>query len=132
MRRRIVLALLVSVAVFGSLYAMAASLGGISSGNLGADTSIIASCDTNGVTAAYATAWDATDKRYEVTSVTIGGVADTCDGQTLNVSLTDSSGAQLASGTLSIPTSAATSFTVTPLSADPSAKLVEGISVLIA
>jgi hypothetical protein len=132
MRKRTILALLVSLAVFGSLYAMAASLGGISSGNLGADSSIIASCDTNGVTAAYATTWDTTDKRYEVTSVTVGGVADTCDGQTLNVSLTDTSGAQISSGTLAIPTSAATSFTVTPLSPDPSAKLVEGISVLIA
>jgi hypothetical protein len=131
MRKRTILALLASLAVFASLYAMAASLGGITSDNVGADSTVVASCDTDGVTAAYVTAWDATDKRYEITSVTVGGVADTCDGRTLSVSLTDSSGAQIGSGTLSIPTSGATSFAVAT-STPPSAKLTEGVNVLIA
>jgi hypothetical protein len=131
MRKRIILALMVSLAVFGSLYAMAASLGGITSDSVGADSTVVASCDTDGVTAAYATSWDATDKRYEITSVTVGGVADTCDGRTLSASLTDSTGAQIGSGTFSIPTSVATSFAVT-LSTAPSAKLTEGVNVLIA
>ena len=131
MRKRTILALLASLAIFGSVYAMAASLGGITSGSVGADSTVVASCDTDGVTTAYATAWDATDKRYEVTSVTVGGVADTCDGKTLSVSLTDASGAQIGSGTLALPTSVATSFGVT-MSTAPSAKLSEGVSVLIA
>jgi hypothetical protein len=131
MRKRTILALLVSLTVFASLYAMAASLGGITSDSVGADTAVVASCDTDGVTAAYATSWDATDKRYEITSATVGGVADTCDGRTLSVSLTDSSGAQIGSGTLAIPTSVATSFAVTMTTA-PSAKLTEGVNLLIA
>ena len=131
MRKRTILALLVSLVVFGSLYAMAASLGGITSDSVGADSAVVASCDSDGVTAAYVTAWDATDKRYEITSVTVGGVADTCDGRNLSVTLTDSSGAQIGSGTLSIPTSGATSFAVT-MSTPPSAKLTEGIHILIA
>jgi hypothetical protein len=131
MRKRTLLALLATLVVFGSLYAMAASLGGITSDKVGADSTVVASCDTDGVTAAYATAWDATDKRYEITSVTVGGVADTCDGRTLSVSLTDTSGAQIGTGTLAIPTSVATSFAVT-MSTPPSAKLTEGISILIA
>ena len=131
MRKRTLLALLVSLTVFGSLYAMAASLGGITSDSVGADAAVVASCDTDGVTSAYATSWDATDKRYEITSVTVGGVADTCDGRTLSVSLTDSSGAQIGTGTLSIPTSGATSFAVTMTTA-PSAKLTEGVNILIA
>jgi hypothetical protein len=131
MRKRTILALLATLVVFASLYAMAASLGGITSDSVGADSAVVASCDTDGVTAAYVTAWDATDKRYEITSVTVGGVADTCDGRTMSVNLTDSSGAQIGSGTLAIPTSGATSFAVT-MSTPPSAKLTEGINILIA
>ena len=131
MRKRTVLALLASLIVFGSLYAMAASLGGITSDSIGADSAVVASCDTDGVTSAYVAGWDPTDKRYEITSVTVGGVADTCDGRNLSVTLTDSSGVQIGSGTLSIPTSGATSFAVT-MSTPPSAKLTEGINILIA
>jgi hypothetical protein len=130
MRKRTILALLASLVVFASLYALAASLGGITSDSVGADSAVVASCDTDGVTAAYVTGWDATDKRYEITSVTVGGVADTCDGRTMSVSLTDSGGAQIGSGTLVIPTSGATSFAVT-MSTPPSAKLTEGINILI-
>jgi hypothetical protein len=131
MRKRTIFALLVSLVAFGSLYAMATSLGGITSDSVGADSAVVASCDTDGVTAAYVTAWDATDKRYEITSVTVGGVADTCDGRTMSVSLTDTSGAQIGTGSLVIPTSGATSFAVT-MSTPPSAKLTEGIHILIA
>ena len=130
MRRRTVLALIVSLMVFGSLYAMAASLGGITSDSVGADSAVVASCDTNGVTTAYVTAWDATDERYEITSVTVGGVADTCDGRTLSVNLTDPTGAQIGSGTFVIPTSVATSFAVA-MSTAPSAELTEGVNILI-
>jgi hypothetical protein len=130
MRKRTILALLVSLVIFGSLYAMAASLGGITSDSVGADSTVIASCDTDGVTAAYVTGWDATDKRYEITTTTVGGVSDTCDGRTMSVSLTDTSGAQIGTGSLVIPTSGATSFAVT-MSTPPSAKLTEGIHILI-
>ena len=130
MRRRTVLALIVSLMVFSSLYAMAASLGGITSDSVGADSAVVASCDTNGVTTAYVTGWDATDERYEITSVTVGGVADTCDGRTLSVNLTDPTGAQIGSGTFVIPTSVATSFAVA-MSTAPSAELTEGVNILI-
>jgi uncharacterized membrane-anchored protein len=131
MRKRTILALLVSLAVFGSLYVMAATLGGITSSKVGADNTVVASCDTDGVTTSYATSWDATDKRYEITSVTVAGVADTCDGETLSVSLTDSTGAQIGTGSVAIPSSAATSFAVS-MSTAASAKLTEGVNVLIA
>jgi hypothetical protein len=131
MRKRLILALLASLTVFGGLYAMAASLGGISSGNVGADSTVVASCDTDGVSTTYGTAWSGTDKRYNITSVTVQGVADTCDGATLSVSLTDSTGAQIGTGSLVIPTSAATSFAVT-MSTPPSAQATTGVNILIA
>ena len=131
MRKRTLTAALVATAVFCSVYAMAAGLGGVASNAVGADNVAVAACDSDGVSSSYTTAWDPTDKRYEITTVTIGGVDDACDGQTLSVSLTDSAGAQLGVGSVSIPTSAATSFPVS-LSTAASAKSTEGIHVLIA
>ena len=87
--------------------------------------------DADGLTASYATAWDATDERYEITSVTIGGVSDTCDGQTLYASLADSTGAQIGNGSMAIPTSEATSHTVT-LSTMPPAELTVRLHVVTA
>ena len=130
MKKRALIAILAGLVVFAGVFAMAASLGGITSTKVGADDTAVTSCDTDGVTTSYATSWDATDERYEVTSVTVGSVNDACDGQTLSVSLTDSTGAQIGSGTLAIPTSAATSHTVS-LTTPASAKLTEGVHVLI-
>jgi hypothetical protein len=79
---------------------LAASLGGITGGKVGADNTTVASCDTDGVTTSYATSWDATNKRYSVSSVTVGGANDACDGETVSLSITDASGTQLGSGTL--------------------------------
>lgn len=131
MRRRTVLALILSLAVFGGVFATANTLNGITSNKVSADNTTVASCDSDGVSAAYGTAWDATDKRYEITSVTVSGVADTCDGENLNVTLTDSAGVQIGSGSVAIPTSVATSFAVT-LTTAASAKLTENVHILIA
>lgn len=126
----ILIRVLASFMAFGVVIAMAASLGGITSSNLGADNTTVASCDTNGVTANYTVAWDATDARYEVTTVTVGGVSDTCDGQTMSVTLTNASNAQIGVGTLSIPVSGATSFGVS-LTTAASAKDTTGIHIAI-
>lgn len=131
MKRRFVISVLAGLVVFATVFAMAASLGGITSGTVGADTTTVAACDSNGVTAAYTVAWDATDKRYEITTVTVGGVADTCDGLTLSVTLADSAGTQIGSGSVAIPTSAATSFGVS-MAPQPSANATVGIHVAIA
>ena len=109
---------------------MAASLGGITSNDVGADNTAVASCDTNGVTTAYVTGWDATDRRYEITSVTVGGVNDACDGDNLSVSLTNAAGDQIGSGTLTMPVGAPTSFAVAMTTA-ASAQLTTGVHVLI-
>jgi hypothetical protein len=131
MKRRFVISVLAGLVVFAAVFAMAASLGGITSGTVGADTTTVAACDSNGVTAAYTVAWDATDERYEISTVTVGGVADTCDGLTLSVTLADSGGAQIGSGSLTIPASGATSFGVS-MAPQPSANATVGIHVAIA
>lgn len=130
MRKRTMIAILAGLLVFASVFAMAASLGGITSTEVGADNTVVASCDTNGVTTAYVTGWDATDKRYEVTSVTVGGVNDACDGDNLSVSLTNAAGDQIGSGTMVMPAGAPTSFAVA-LTTAASAQLTVGVHVVI-
>ncbi|MGH3993295.1 MAG: hypothetical protein ACRDSN_12650, partial [Pseudonocardiaceae bacterium] len=66
-----------------------------------------------------------------VSTVTVSGVADACDGQTLKVVLANSTNGSLGSGTLAIPTSAATSFGVT-MSPASSAKDSANVHVTIA
>ena len=129
--KRTLIAVTAGLAVFASVFAMAASLGGITGSTVGADNTTVASCDTDGVTTSYATSWDATDKRYEVTTVTVAAVNDACDGKSMSVSLTDTTGAQIGTGTLAIPSSVATSHAVTMTTA-PSAALTLGVHVVIA
>jgi hypothetical protein len=128
--KRTFLAICAGLVVFAGVFAMAASLGGVTSNEVGADNTAVASCDTNGVTTSYTTGWDTTDKRYEVTTVTVGGVNDACDGDNLSVSVTDSTGTQIGTGTLALPTSAATSSAVT-LTTAASAQATTGVHVLI-
>ena len=131
MKKRTGIAVLAALLVFGGVLAMAASLGGITSTKVGADNTALASCDTDGVSTSYTTAWDGADDRYEISTVTVSGVADACDTQTLSVSLTDTTGTQIGSGSLVIPSSVATSFGVS-LTTAASAKDSTGVHVLIA
>jgi hypothetical protein len=131
-RRRTIAGVLAGLTVFGVVFAMAASLGGITSGRVGADDAAVASCDTDGVTTSYASSWDATDRRYEVTSVTVSGIANLCDGQTLSVSLTDSTNAQLGSGSVAIPSDVLATQVTVSLSTAASAELTTGVHVAIA
>jgi hypothetical protein len=109
------LAALGGLAAFGILTASAASLGGLTSASLGADQTVIASCDTNGITMAYTNAYDAPSNSYKTTAVTISSVDPACATKTYKltmsdgtVSLNETSGTvTLASGSQTITLSAA-------------------------
>ncbi len=132
MKSRIISSVIAGTLVFGGVFAIAATLGGITSTKVGADNVAVASCDTDGVSTAYTTAWDATDKRYEVSNVTVSNINNACDGQTIKVTLADSAGVSLGEGTATIPSDVlATSVTVAT-SPNTSAKLTEAVHVLIA
>jgi hypothetical protein len=129
--KRKLLALLAAFVVFGSVLAMAASLGGVTGGALGADSAAVASCDTDGVTTTYATSYDAAAGEYVVTSVTVGGIANACDGRGIGVTMTDVSGTAVGSGSSTVPVNAgATSVSVT-LSPSASAEQAENVHVVI-
>ncbi len=126
MKRYLVAAIAATIA-FGAFLAMAATLGGISADNLGADSTVIASCDTDGVSTTFTVAYDATDARDEVTAVVVGGVDAACAGQNLTVTLTDGSDVSLDGTTVVAAAGANTVATTTP----PAAEAVVNVHIVI-
>ncbi len=108
------------------LTASAATLGGLGSSGLGADDTVVASCDNDGVTIDYTVVYDATDGRFEVDSADISGIAAACVGQTLDVALRDGSGTLLDSGSGTV-SGASESISMTNVSAEA----VEAASVAV-
>ena len=121
------IAAIAAIVAFGGFLAMAATLGGITADNLGADSSVIASCDTDGVTTSYTVAYDATDARDEITAVTVAGVDAACAGQTLTVTLTDGSDVQLDQTSVTAVAGANVVSATTPASAEA----VENVLIVI-
>ena len=127
MKVRVLLGLAAAAVVSGVVVAAAASLGGITSDDLGADSSVVASCDTDGVSTSYTVVYDATDGRYEVTDVVVSGIAVACTGDTLDLTLTDVGHVSIGNGSLTI---AGTSETV-DVTPDPDAEAVVGVHIVI-
>ena len=89
----------------------------------------MAACDSDGVSIAYANTYTASsgNGRYTVTSATVSGIAETCAGQTLTVTLRGAGGASLGNGSNVV---AGPSEVVT-ISGTPAAELVTGAAVVI-
>lgn len=115
--KRILIAAGAGVAAVSAVTASAASLGGVTASSLGADSAIVASCDTDGIGVDYAVTYSA--GVYKVTDVKLSGVNAACNSLKYSVSLADGTNASLvnASGTLSV-TAGAASLAVTPVSAN--------------
>jgi hypothetical protein len=130
--RRTLLALLGGVLAFAVVVGMAASLGGINSDDLGADDSVVASCDTNGVTSSYTTVYNTTTTAgFKVDDVTIGGIDDACDGQSMTITLTGAANASLGTVTQAVPVNAAFTNVVDFVAQNVLAESVTGIHVVI-
>jgi len=128
--RRTLLAVLGGVLAFALVVGAAASLGGITSTNLGANTTLLAACDTaGGISAAYSTEYVATGTPgFKVEEVTIGGVDAACVGDAMTVTLTGAAGVELGEVDAAATTGAnVLSF----LSDDVLAESVTGIHVTI-
>jgi len=67
--------------------ASAATLGGLTTQTLGAETAVVAGCDTNGIDISYATSYNATTQLYEVTAVELLNVDAVCVTQLARVAL---------------------------------------------
>ncbi len=127
--KRILIAIVVGLAVFGGTFAFAASLGGVTTGTVGDSATVIASCDTDGVTATFgAPSWDGTNLRYGLTSLNVSNINAACNGLGIRVTLKDSGGASLGESTGTVAAGAA-ALTFSP---SVSAQSVTGIDVVIA
>jgi hypothetical protein len=129
MKKRLIVSAVTGTVMFGSVFAFAASLGGVTTDKLGADDAEVQSCDTNNVAVDYDTAYSATTKRYEVTDVVVSSIEAACNGQTITVGLAKTDGTKVGDGTVANLTSA--SVTV-PINEKPAAEDVNQVHVVIA
>ena len=129
--RRLALALIVTAVTFSIIYGVAASLN-VTANTLGSGTGSVTSCDTNGVATAYATAYEAAVAGYEVTTVSVTGVATPgCDGKSMKVTLIGAADASLAEQTVTLATPAADPTTVDFTSDNVLASGVVKVAVVI-
>lgn len=139
--KRYLAALAIGGAVFGTVLASAATLGTITDGTLGASDAAVDGCQELGLSTNYVAAWDATDNRYEVTSVEVNGLTAACAGKRIGIVLVDSLNAKLAENSTSdhlapVPGTGAypavQTFALTPAApANPSVASVEGVRLTI-
>ena len=130
MSKRKTLAIVSAVAAFAAVSASAASLGALSSTSLGAGTTIVAPCDTDGMIASYTTAYNAGTSQYIVTAVKLTGVNAACGTLAADLTLSDSLNASIGSATVASLTVAAGVATI-PVGGAVSAKAVTGLSLVI-
>mgnify|MGYP003542207028 CR=1 FL=1 len=126
--KRTLIAITAGLAVTGGVFASAASLGGVTSTNLGSSATVVASCDTDGVALAYTTAFDAPSGTYRVSAVTVSGIAAACSGQQIEVALRNSAGTTSVSTARTTVSGTSQSLTVNPTY---DAAAVDSASVLI-
>ena len=88
-KNRKAFAILGAFIAFAALTASAATLGGLTSTALGADQTVVASCDTDGIAMAYTNVYDATTNDYQTTAVTLSGVNAACSGKAFQLTLGD-------------------------------------------
>ena len=126
MSKSLVLALGAGGAAAAAVVASAASIGSVNSTDLGAGTSVVASCDSDGIDVSYTTAYDGTTGAYRVATVDLDGLAAACDGQAIEITLAGPTATvlQTVTGTVS---GATQSFPVTSV---PAASLTQ-VAVVI-
>lgn len=131
LNRRLGIALMVGAITFSIVYGVAASLS-VSGNTLGSGTSTVTSCDSNGVATSYATAYDSTAAGYEVTTVSVTGLATPgCDGKSMKVTLVGAADASLGEQTVTLATPAADPTTLNFSSANVLASDVVKVAVVI-
>lgn len=130
--KKLVFASLFGLTLFGTAMGSAASLGGISADGLGADDTIVASCDTDGVTTSYTTSYSAAATAgYKVATVTVAGLNNACDGDAIEVRLTGAGNASLETVSKTIETDAGVTSTTLTFGTSTLAESVTGVHVVV-
>ncbi|MCU1353679.1 MAG: hypothetical protein JWM05_2888 [Acidimicrobiales bacterium] len=75
--------------------AASASMLQLTSRAVGAGEGTVVTCDTDGVTITYTSAFDTTVADYRTTAATVSGIAAGCSGRTLNLTVRGATGTSL-------------------------------------
>ncbi len=126
MRKRLT-AVVLAVLVFSLIAASAASLGGINQADLGADATIVASCDTDGVVVDYQLSFDFGTGQFDITDVDVSDIDANCNGDDIYVEI-GASGASIDSGSGTVAAGAAT---VTMTAGTGDAEALDQIAIYI-
>jgi len=126
MSKQLLLALGAGGAAAAAVVASAATLGSVNSTDLGAGTSVVASCDTDGIDVDYTTAYDSVSASYKVATVVLDGVDAACDAQAIKITFATGTGTSLAEITDTVDDTSL-SFPVTGVTA----QALGGIAVVI-
>ncbi len=128
---KLVLATVVAVTVFTSVYGFAASLG-INTSGLGADTKVVASCGT-GLTFAYTTAYYSGVPGYAVNGINLSNIPASCLSKNLSVTFYNGSNNAVGSAVAAtLPASGTTqSIAITPSANTIDASAVTGVAVTV-
>jgi hypothetical protein len=103
--RKFIIKGLAGMTVFGAIIASASTLGGLSNTTgVGAESTNVTSCDTDGVQTAETSTWSDDNNQYEVGSVTVSGISDDCDGQLVSVTITRADGTKMGDGSATVDT----------------------------
>jgi hypothetical protein len=101
--RRVAIAALAALLVGGGvIVASAASLGGVTSEQFGADVGVVAACDSDGVDVEYTNTYDADAQEYIVEAVLVKDVALGCTNLELKLTLIDAADVSLWIGTATV------------------------------
>lgn len=128
-KNTVVVAILGGVLSMGVVGASAATLGGLTGSGIGADDQIVASCDTDGITVGYTTAYSAAAQVYQVTAVNFTAVNAACSAKAASVSLRNGA-TNLGTTNVASITVTAAAFSVT-LASPVTASAVNGLSLVI-
>ena len=116
-RRSVVRAIVAALLVLGvAAPAAAAGLGGLGASGVGADTSAIGSCDSDGIRADYQTGLSASG-RPTVTGVVLSAIHPSCTGSTLHLTISGVGGSPLGTGAAPVTGSSQTIVFPTPIDA---------------
>jgi hypothetical protein len=129
-RKRIVLAIVIGLIVFGAVFGLAASLN-VSSNSLGAGSASVAACQSGTLTTSYATSYSSSLPGYQVGVVTVNGLQSGCYTKSYRILLANSSNTSLGELTGTTP-GTGTSFTADFTSSNVSAAAVANVYVTIA
>ena len=131
-KKRLLIGAAFGVTMFGAVMGSAASLGGITSDGLGADDTIVAACDSDGVTTSYTTAYNTTGSAgYKVASVTVSGLNNACDGDAIEVRLTGAASASLEAVSKTVESDAGSTSTTLTFGSSTLAESVTGVHVVV-